>query len=201
MPGGAPEVSGGGLDGRTSDSALESDRRRFKTESESSREQDSWSNNTSPGCEWRASPDAKSAEQQASPSSESPASAGAKRAFVYFLTTSFKSLRAELPTLLKHLGRSWRQRLGEGRHRAACATGDAGHPRRRREFRVARLAVARASEGGGRHIFSPQAGFQFLCLRRGSTAASPSFKFCRNHNGTPTHTRGVFRGLVSMLRR
>jgi hypothetical protein len=39
MPGGAPEVAGGGLDGRTSDSASDSDRKRFKTDSGSSREQ------------------------------------------------------------------------------------------------------------------------------------------------------------------
>jgi hypothetical protein len=41
MPGVAPEVPSGGLDGRTSDSASESDRKRFKTDSESGREQDS----------------------------------------------------------------------------------------------------------------------------------------------------------------
>jgi hypothetical protein len=82
IPGGAPEVSSGGLDGKTSDSATESERKRFNTDSESSREQDSWSNNTSPGCEWRASPDEKSAEQQASQSSESPESNGAMKAFV-----------------------------------------------------------------------------------------------------------------------
>jgi hypothetical protein len=104
MPGVAPEVSGGGLDGTTGDSALESDRKRLKTDSESSRE-DSWSNNTSPGRDRRASLDAKSAEHP-SPSSESPASDGAKKALVYSLTTYFKSLHAELPTPPKHLGRS-----------------------------------------------------------------------------------------------
>jgi hypothetical protein len=106
MPGVAPEVSGGGLDGRTSDSASALDRKRFKTDSESSRKQDSWWNNTSPGLEWRASPHARSAEQHPSPSSESPASDGAKTAFVYLLTAYFKSLHAELRTTLKHLARS-----------------------------------------------------------------------------------------------
>jgi hypothetical protein len=173
MPGGAPEVSCGGLDGRTSDSASDSDRKRFKTDSESSREQDSWSNNTSPGCDGRASPDARSAEQQASPSSESAASDGAKKAFVYFLTTYFKSLGAEFA----HPSETSRAELASApgrrpasrcmRHEpcraSAAASGDS------------RRAVARSSEGGGRHVFSPQAGFLFLCLRRGSTAASSSF--------------------------
>jgi hypothetical protein len=104
MPGGAPEVLGGRLDGRTSDSASESDRKRLKTDSESSREQDSRSNNTSPGCEWRASLDAKSAEQQASPL-RVPGKRRCEEG-LRLLITYFKSLHAELPTLLKHLARS-----------------------------------------------------------------------------------------------
>jgi hypothetical protein len=84
----APEGLGGGLDGRTSDSASESYRKRLKTESASSREHDSWSNNASPECDGRVSPDAKSVEQHPSPSSECPASDGAKKAFVYLLLIS-----------------------------------------------------------------------------------------------------------------
>jgi hypothetical protein len=82
---------------------------------------------------------------------------------VRLLITYFKSLHADLRTLLKHLVRSWRRRLGEGRHRAACATSHAAHPRRR-DVRGACSTVARASESGGRYLFFPQAGFLFLRL-------------------------------------
>jgi hypothetical protein len=107
MLGGASEVSSGGLYGRTRDSASDSDRKRLKTDSESSREQDSWSNNTSPGREWRASPDTKSAEQQASNPSQSPrqATVRRKRSFTFYhlfqvaarrISHASKASRAEL---------------------------------------------------------------------------------------------------------
>jgi hypothetical protein len=80
----------------------ESDRNRFETDSASSREHDSWSNNTNPGCDGRAFPNTKSSEQHPSPSFEPAASDGAKKAFF----SSFKSLHPEFRALLKRPARS-----------------------------------------------------------------------------------------------
>jgi iron-sulfur cluster repair protein YtfE (RIC family) len=66
----------------------------------SSREYDSWSNNTSPGCNGRSPPTLRATPtERPSPTSESPASDEAKETFVIY----FKSLHAELRLLLKHL--------------------------------------------------------------------------------------------------
>jgi hypothetical protein len=67
MPGNVPEVSGGMLDGRTSDSASESDRNRFKTDTTSGRKHDSWSINTNPRCDGRAPPNTKTSGQHPKP--------------------------------------------------------------------------------------------------------------------------------------